>query len=203
MMIDRTRSLVRWLVPGIAGVGAALADVAAAAKKKDDGRTAQRDERQTTDGRSGQDDGDDRDRRDRADDADGGDNDNGRVGLRQRASDGDSGDADATARRGEVDIDQQSTPIPTTTTFTTTTITDEASPRESRASIEDADGNVIVGFDRDTQTLVARSGNVTASVGPDGPKVIIDDEAVVPVDDDGREPRPDPDGGDNDMDMVS
>jgi len=40
---------------------------------------------------------------------------------------------------------------------------------------------VIAGWDPTTRSMVATSGNVSASVGPNGPLIIIDEEAVVPV----------------------
>ena len=40
---------------------------------------------------------------------------------------------------------------------------------------------IVVGFDPESRILVARSGDVMASVGLSGPTVIVDDEAVVPV----------------------
>ena len=215
MMRIGARALIERLVAGTAGVGAALVGGVAAAKKnngegstgnaegKDRAeRTGEREERQSAGTGGG---GTERDQRDRTDNSDDGTDGAGRERLRQRADGGGGGNADADADAGAVATDRD--PVPTTTT--TTTVADFAPARDSQASIEDPDGNVIVGFNEETQTLIARSGNVTASVGPDGPKVIIDDEAVVPItapgagDRPNRDPTPDPSGGDNDVDMVS
>lgn len=183
-----------------AAVGVSLVDLGATAKKNDGGKD-RRDNREDRDD-GGRDRDQNRDRQrdgdNRRDDDGGDDNGNGVQRLRQRQAN-EGGDGAADADRGSVEggqtADQTPTPVPVTTT-TTTTVTDPGNippPTDTRASIEDPDGEVIAGFDPETQTLIARSGNVTASVGPDGPKVIIDDEEVVPV----VEPPP-ADGGGND-----
>ncbi len=217
MIRNRTRPLIERLVPAAAGIGAALSTAIAAARKKDGGSAGndrrgdrsegQTTDRQATDAKSGGGDAGDQAGDVRARHLGVSDDAGGHTRLRQHAANGDGGNASADTHRGSVDTRQQTAPTPTTaTTTTTTTITDAGTPTESHASIENANGDVIVGFDPATRSLVARSGNVTASVGPDGPKVIIDDEAVIPVTSSGDRPDRgsiDSSGGDNDMDMVS
>ncbi len=190
------------------GVSAALVGEALAESRKKGGNGGQRKNR---DDRKDEDETRDQERRATDEQDDGGERANRKDRLR------DDDDRDRDDRRGSASAEQDAnddaggedaarqatTPTPTPAAGAPPLPTPPPIG-ETNASIEDAQGNVIVGFDPESGSVVATSGNVSAISGPGGPTVIInDDEAVAPVPDEGVTPNPD--GGNNtpDPDFAS